>query len=72
MKTPHKFDINQFGHKRCAHRLDMGTNVPPLSNKYLSEIFSPRHIKLTKNNPNNDFKSVKRPKEVEKLKLLYL
>ena len=48
--------INQFGHKRSRHRLDMG----PIS-KYLSEIFSSRQIKFTKNDPNKDVKSVNRP-----------
>ena len=27
---------------------------------YFSEIFSPRHIKLTNNNPNKDFKPVEK------------
>ena len=52
----------------CRHRLGMGwTNVPPIS-KYFSEIFIPSHIKFTNNNSNKDFKSVKRPYEVEKFK----
>ena len=38
-----------------------GTISPPPISKYFSEIFSPSQIKLTKNNPNKDFKSVKRP-----------
>ena len=50
------FIFNQFGHKRCRHRLDMGrTNVHPAKSKYCSEVFSPGHIKLTNNNPNKDF-----------------
>ena len=44
------------------------TSTPPI-NKYLSEIFSPSHIKLTNNNSNKDSKSVKRPWGVEKFKL---
>ena len=44
------------------------TSTPPIS-KYFSEIFLSSHIKLTYNNPNKDFKSVKRPYEVEKFKL---
>ena len=36
------------------------TFTPPMS-KYFSETLSPNHIKLTYNNPNKDFKSVKRP-----------
>ena len=46
-----------------------GINVPPPISKYFIEIFSQSHIKLTNNNPNKDFKSVKRPREVEKLTL---
>ena len=44
------------------------TSTPPIS-KYFSKIFSPSHIKHTNNNSNKDFKSVKRPEEVEKFKL---
>ena len=40
----------------------------PIS-KYFSKFFSPSHIKLTNNNPNKDFKSVKRTLEVEKFEL---
>ena len=40
----------------------------PIS-KNFNEIFSPSHIKLTYNNRNKDFESVKRPQEVEKFKL---
>ena len=36
------------------------TSTPPIS-KYFWEIFSASHIKLTYNNPNKDFESVKRP-----------
>ena len=46
-----------------------GTNVPPPISNNLSEIFYPSHIKLTNNNPNKDFESVERPKEVKKFKL---
>ena len=35
------------------------TSTTPIS-KYFSEIFSPSDIKLTYNNPNKDFKSIKR------------
>ena len=44
------------------------TSTPPGSN-YFTEFFSPSHIKLTYNNPYKDFKSVKRPQELEKFKL---
>ena len=47
-----------------------GTNVPPPRRKINKVIFfSSNHIKLTNNNPNKDFKSVKRPWEVEKFQL---
>ena len=41
--------LNQFRHEPSHHRLGMGGKTspsPPIS-KYLSEIFSPSHIKLT-------------------------
>ena len=44
------------------------TSIPSIS-EYFREIFLSSHIKLINNNPNNDFKSVKRPYEVEKFKL---
>ena len=44
-------------------------NKRPPAYKYFSAIFSPSHRKLTYNKPDNDFKSVKRPYEVEKFKL---
>ena len=47
-----------------------GQTSTPLISKYFSEMFSPSHITLTNNNLNKDFKSVKRPYEVEKLKLV--
>ena len=52
--------LNQSGHKRCRHRLDMGENVPPSGSKCFSEVISSSHIKLTNNNPNKDSKSVER------------
>ena len=49
-----------------------GTNVParvpPPICIYFSENFSPRHIKLTNNNPNKGLKPVERP-ELEECKL---
>ena len=65
-----KIIFNQSAHKRCRNRLGMGgqTSSPPIS-KYVSEIFSPSHRNLTNNNSENDFKSIKRPQEVEKFKL---
>ena len=38
-----------------------GHTSTPLISKYFWEIFSASHIKLTYNNPNKDFESVKRP-----------
>ena len=43
-----------------------GQTSPLLRNKYFSEIFSQSHIKLTNNIPYKDFKSARRPLEVEK------
>ena len=40
----------------------------PIS-EYFSKIFLSSHIKLTYNNPDKDFKTVKRPYEIQKLKL---
>ena len=45
--------VNQSGHEQSRHRLGIS--------KYFSETFSPSQIKLTYNDPNKDFKSVKRP-----------
>ena len=42
------------------------TFIPPIS-KYLSEFFSPSHIKLTYNNPNKDFKSVEQRRKSRNL-----
>ena len=59
---PKTHRLNQSRHEQSHHRLGMGgqTSPPPIS-KYLSEIYSPSHVKLTNNNPIKDFKSVKRP-----------
>ena len=46
-----------------------GKTSPTPRNKYFSEIFSQSHIKHTYNIPKKDFKSIKRPWEVEKFKL---
>ena len=51
------YPINHFGHKRCRHR----QRSPPPKCIYFSEIFTLSQIKITKNNPSKDFKSVKRP-----------
>ena len=48
------------------------TTNPPISkylSKYFREFFFSSHIKLTYNNLYKDFKSIKRPYEVEKFKL---
>ena len=50
--------VSTWGNKRPS----------PLRDKYFSEVFSQSHVKLTNNNPNKDFKSVKRAWEVEKFK----
>ena len=47
-------DINQSGHKRCRHRLDMGGQTSPPGSQCFSEIFSPSRIKLTNNNLKKD------------------
>ena len=53
--------LNQFGHKRCRHRLEMGGQTSPSIFIYFSEFVSPSHIKLTDNNPDKGFESVERP-----------
>ena len=55
--------LNQFGHNLC-HISDVdtvwtrgGKRPPPPGSKYLSQICSQSHIKLTNNDSNKDFKS---------------
>ena len=47
------YHINQFGHKRSQHRLDMeGTNVPPPISKYFNKKEVPSGIR-THNLPHD-------------------
>ena len=54
-------NLNQFGHKRCRHCLDMGGQTSPRREINILVKFFPSYIKLTHNKPNKGFKSVKRP-----------
>ena len=59
MSTPSRHEVD----KRLPRRL---VNILM---KFFSKPYNLYDIKLTNNNPNQDFKSVKRPWEVEKFKL---
>ena len=45
-------NFNKVLNQRCRHRLNIGgTNVPPPICKFLSDVCSSSHLKLTNNNP---------------------
>ena len=67
VNSPYSRSITPYFIEKKNKFLTFQKETPPLS-KYFNEISSPSYIKLSINNPHKDFKSVKRPLEVEKFK----